>query len=184
MTDVGINWFASLFFFFVSFNKQNLLKLSSVKYIYQIYAMHMDFYKVNWKLNLWPLGVKKKGNFLKGEALKLARIDQKQSKTKQLNKQKYPIQTKKRIFSCHYLSKKFSQVFCLRFQKKFKIVILKSRSFFFFFFCPFKLKLWNHHVQTRSYVIINKSRSFLKSDPINYIEKLDFYIILYSNSMI
>ena len=151
MTDVGINWFASLFF--VSFNKQYLLKLSSVKYIYQIYAMHMDFYKVNWKLNSWPLGVKKKGNFLKEEALKLARIDQKQSKTKQLNKQKYPIQTKKRIFSCHYLSKKFSQVFCLRCQKKFKIVILKSHS-------------------------------FLKSDPISYIEKLDFYIVLYSNSMI
>ena len=150
LESIGLQVF---FFFFVSFNKQNLLKLSSVKYIYQIYAMHMDFYKVHWKLNSWPLGVKKKGNFLKGEALKLARIDQKQSKTKQLNKQEYPIQTKKRIFSCHYLSKKFSQVFCLRFQKKFKIVILKSRS-------------------------------FLKSDPINYIEKLDFYIILYSNSMI
>ena len=72
MTDVGINWFASLFFF-VSLNKQNFLKLSSVKYIYQIYAMHMDFYKVNWKLNSWPLGVKKKGNFLKGRGFKIGK---------------------------------------------------------------------------------------------------------------
>lgn len=70
MTDVGINWFASLFFLCVSLNKQNFLKLSSVKYIYQIYAMHMDFHKANWKLNSWPLGVKKKGNFLKGRGFK------------------------------------------------------------------------------------------------------------------
>lgn len=48
MTDVGINWFSSLVcYFFVSFNKQNILKLSSVKYIYQILAIHVDLYKVN-----------------------------------------------------------------------------------------------------------------------------------------